>query len=200
MATGYTGKLVEEGQSFKDFVMTCARAFGPFIEMRDKPLDAPIPDSFDGGGSYHKESIHRAQERVKQLKRMNKKEREAYGEERKSCAILSYESAIEETKVQIQRVEEMEQKVQDWNPPVAYAGLKTFMLSQLRISKDSPDSLIRLLDAVKESNPMDYWSLEVNDSMRDVRYHRQELVEAKKIAKNNTKWVRNLQKLLKKGE
>lgn len=197
MSTGYTATLVEEGQSFKDFVMTCARAFGPMIEMRDLPLDAPIPESFGEESSYHKEGLTEAQEELKRLQRMSNPEREAYGTAHQNDAIASYESAIEKVTAQYQRVEEMEQRVNAWNPPAAYSGLKEFMLSQLSMSKDSPNSLIRMLNETRESKPMDYWNASVECALRDISYHKQELAGSKKNAETSTKWVRNLQQLLK---
>lgn len=41
MPTGCTAKLHEDDQSFRDFALTCARAFGATIAMREEPLDAP---------------------------------------------------------------------------------------------------------------------------------------------------------------
>lgn len=41
MPTGYTNKI-EEGQSFKQFALGCAKAFGANIMMRDDPIDAEI--------------------------------------------------------------------------------------------------------------------------------------------------------------
>ena len=35
---------VENGQTFEEFILSCARAFGALVEMRDEPADAP-PES-----------------------------------------------------------------------------------------------------------------------------------------------------------
>ena len=34
---------MNEGQDFKSFAMTCARAMGACVTIRDEPFDAPIP-------------------------------------------------------------------------------------------------------------------------------------------------------------
>jgi hypothetical protein len=128
---------------------------------------------------------------------MSDSEREAYGRDHQAQAIASYESAIEKVKAEYQRVQDMENRVKAWNPPSDYAGLKEFMLSQLGMSSDSPDSLIRMLNETRESKPMDYWNAAVECALRDISYHRQELAQSKKNADKNTKWVKNLQKLLK---
>lgn len=53
MPTGYTHK-VQEGTitEFKDFALSCARAFGALITMRDDPMDATIPDVIEPDGYY----------------------------------------------------------------------------------------------------------------------------------------------------
>jgi hypothetical protein len=54
MPTGYTAKLMEEGQSFPEFAMRCARNFGALIMMRDESLDVPIPEQFEPSDYYRK--------------------------------------------------------------------------------------------------------------------------------------------------
>ena len=54
MPTGYTAELIEKGMEFNDFVLTCARAFGACIELRDRKL-APAPRTIPSNGNYHEE-------------------------------------------------------------------------------------------------------------------------------------------------
>ena len=44
MPIGYTSKLHDGDQPFNEFIMSCARAFGALVTMRDDPNDAPIPE------------------------------------------------------------------------------------------------------------------------------------------------------------
>ena len=55
MPTGYTSKIAD-GIGFKDFALSCARAFGACIEMRDDPSDKPIPNEFKPN-DYHKKRM-----------------------------------------------------------------------------------------------------------------------------------------------
>lgn len=53
MPTGYTypvceGKITE----FPDFALSCARAFGALISMREEPMDAPLPDEIAASTNY----------------------------------------------------------------------------------------------------------------------------------------------------
>jgi len=48
MPTGYTYPVVEgKITEFSDFALSCARAFGALITMRDDPHDTPIPETFE---------------------------------------------------------------------------------------------------------------------------------------------------------
>ena len=55
MPTGYTAKIAD-GQTFEEFILSCARAFGALVEMRDEPADAPIPEEFKPS-AYHTTQI-----------------------------------------------------------------------------------------------------------------------------------------------
>lgn len=198
MPTGFTVKLIEEGQSFNDFVLTCARAFGPLIELRDLPLNALIPENFTGMYSfYHKDGLDEAQNELKRLQRMSDKKREAYGKTQKRRDITAFKKSLEKVTAQYQRVVDMEKRVSNWKPPVAYAGLKTFMLSQLNMVKDSPETFVRLLKETANREPIDFWNAAVERAMRDITYHKRELVDSIKLTKNNMKWVRGLQRALR---
>ena len=59
MPTGYTAKLMEQGQTFPEFIMSCARAFGALIMMRDDPANAPIPEKFEPS-DYHVRALKKA--------------------------------------------------------------------------------------------------------------------------------------------
>jgi len=58
MASGYVHKMLDDKQDFRTFAMSCARAFGALITMRDEPADAPIPDEFKPD-PYHMERNRR---------------------------------------------------------------------------------------------------------------------------------------------
>lgn len=67
MPTGYTAKLHNgEEQTFPEFVMSCARAFGALITMRDDPADAEIPDEFKPS-DYHVRELEKARERLSEV-------------------------------------------------------------------------------------------------------------------------------------
>jgi len=81
MPTGYTA-AVQDGtiKTLSEYAMSCARAFGATITMRDEPSDAVIPDEFTPS-PYHKDAIVRAKEDIDAWSEMTEVQRdEAYGE------------------------------------------------------------------------------------------------------------------------
>ena len=64
MATGYT-HAIEKGISFETFALTCARAFGACINLRDEPGSTlPTVDNIVDDTPYHKESLAEANQRL----------------------------------------------------------------------------------------------------------------------------------------
>ena len=53
MPSGYTNKIKDD-ISFEEFALSCARAFGACVEMRDDPGDAKIPEEFTPSPYYKK--------------------------------------------------------------------------------------------------------------------------------------------------
>lgn len=119
--------------SFKDFALRCARNFGALIDMRDEPLDAPIPERFEVD-EYYRKDYERAKADYEKFianpptdeyveKRYNeyvaKETERAEKEDRKRRIIQA-------------RYEVMLVKVRKWVPPTSeHENLKNFMIQQL---------------------------------------------------------------------
>jgi hypothetical protein len=67
MPTGYTAD-VQNGTvtELRDFALSCARAFGACIMMRDDPPGTPIPDQFEPS-SYYRIECEKAQAELSRL-------------------------------------------------------------------------------------------------------------------------------------
>jgi hypothetical protein len=61
--TGYVHHMVEKNQTFPQFAMSCARAFGALVEMRDEGMDAKIPDEIKPE-PYHKKAAAEARKEL----------------------------------------------------------------------------------------------------------------------------------------
>lgn len=71
MPSAYTAP-VQDGKitEFKDFAILCARAFGACIDMRDDPLDKPIPEAFSPVTKHYDEALATATNKLAALRAM----------------------------------------------------------------------------------------------------------------------------------
>ena len=95
MPTGYTA-AIKDGISFNEYALSCARAFGALIMMRDEPADAPIPDEFKPS-DYHFKKIEEAKAELARLRAMSPDE--AVSQIRKSIDFDCNDSYYHETEV-----------------------------------------------------------------------------------------------------
>jgi hypothetical protein len=183
---------MESGQTFQDFVMRCARAFGACVMMRDCPMDAPIPERFEPS-DYNVKRLAEAKAELARLQAMTNDERIAFGESKKSESLASSEQWLAKEIEQNKRLEEMEASVKKWTPPSAgHTGLKSFMLDQIRISKKSTDYIEKTIAEKWEKSPMGFYAAAVAGAKRDIEYKTKGHAEEVERANSRTKWVRQL--------
>lgn len=190
MATGYTHDVADgKIKDFRTFALRCARAFGALIEMRDDPMDAPIPAEFKAT-DYHQKAIAEAVEKQKVLVAMTETERRAaYSREMEESWTRYSETKAEYLKTE-RRYREMLRKVQAWNPPSPeHKGLKDFMVEQLESSiKWDCGSVPK-----PEQPTLDqWWADKVARAARDIGYHRKEHAEEVERVKGRNLWVKQL--------
>lgn len=197
MPTGYTLNLYEgKEETFSEFVMKCARAFGALIAMRDEPLSALIPEEFEPSG-YNLEELEKAQRQLAEIKswdnaRADAEAEKAYQEE------LQFEKNYIAQKTELrQRYESMLAQVKAWTPPTSdHKELKQFMIQQLESSIDfdckyTPEEPTCL-------SGTEYKQLKIKEAERVVKYHTKEHESEVKRAKERTEWTRALRESLQK--
>ena len=196
MPTGYTAELSEKGQSFNDFVLTCARAFGACVHQRDDPLSVrPRPEkkSFDG---YHTTHLNDALAALADVKTWTEDKKISYGEEQKFTEIESYTRYLVETKKKRQRYEAMIDEVSRWKPPSEdHIGLKKFMLEQLNTGMNgdcSESYYIEALEKAEKQTPMEYFDAYMRQLERDVEYHRKESEKEAQRDTGRSQWIEQL--------
>jgi len=134
MPTGYTAGLLDGSiKSFKEFGMTCARAFGATVHMREEPLDAPYTLRLPS--EYY---LNAVQKRIEEI------EEEMYlsGEEAAKRQIELLNKEKEQVYKRLKEIDEEEKtvngmlhKVISWIPPTPdHDELKTFMIEQLHVT------------------------------------------------------------------
>lgn len=194
MPTGYTAKLVDGEQDFPEFVLTCARAFGALIAMRDDDLTADIPDEFEAS-PYHSEHLAEAQARLARVEATDLASAARAARIGHAAWRTSEAEQKARTEATLARLVAMRQRVLAWHPPTdEHTALRDFMVQQL-------DETIRF-DGQVYTTPeptMDgkVWRDEqIAKALRDIEYHARELAAERQRAIERTAWVRALRESL----
>jgi hypothetical protein len=190
MPTGYTYPVVEgKITEFPDFALSCARAFGALISMREEPMDAPIPDEFAPETEYYDKRIVAGKARLAELLTMTTDEARAVAEAEHEKAIADRNRYLADKDAEAARVKAMIAKVRAWNPPSPdHAEMKTFMLEQLTISLpgDYVPAIPPLLDGAA------WRQNQIADLDKQITRDQAEREKEIGRARNRTEWVKAL--------
>ena len=189
MPTGYTypvvdGKITE----FPDFAMTCARAFGALIMMRDDPTDAPIPDEV-APEPYYEKRVVEALARLGEVQAMTDQEADTAAFAEYEAAKASRAKFLADKDIEAARLNAMLKKVRKWSPPTPdHVEMKKFMIDQLIISMPgnyTPSSPVELDGATWRKETIVRLADEVVQAKADL---------AKEIerASGRTNWIKAL--------
>lgn len=196
MPTGYTA-AIQEGCTFNEFLLSCAKAFGACIDMRDEPHDKPIPDAFEPS-SYH---LEQQQSEVTELaglrmltdEEANKRAEKAYLEE-----VDFINAQIAKSQEILKKYRVMLVKVGAWNPPSPdHEGLAKFMVEQIQSSIEFDDMTdwYQKKQSVKLSGFV-WKEKKCAELVESIARHAKEYAEeCDRIAERN-KWVRQLRESL----
>jgi len=192
MPTGYTARVTET-TTLREFALSCARAFGALIELRDEPMDAPIPEAFEMS-SYHRDALARDEARLKELESTTPEQADALCRAEYATALKHYEKAVADHAAERAKYDRLVSLVTKWKPPTSeHEGLKNFMLEQLRTTIDgdcyepTPPKLTSGADWLEATLKSARWGVE---------YHRKGWKEDQERAAERTKWVAELRKSL----
>lgn len=190
MPTGYTSDLYEgKPQTFAEFAMKCARAFGALIAMREDPMDAPIPDEF-APSDYHVKALDDARADLANVLAwgFDQSNREADADYERSLA--SHEKHQADARAVVARYHAMLAEVRAWTPPTPdHAEFRKFMVDQLEssIRHDGPFGA-----APDRMSGRDYRAMRIDKAHRDIAYHEKGQAAEIERARSRTAWVRDL--------
>ena len=179
MPTGYTAILTEqEGTTFPQFAIRCARAFGALYHMRDDPWDAPL--RFRGlikeSSAYQQEYLDSSKERLASLEAMTAEERLALGVKARDSDIESSKRSLEKCQTENKIYEDMIVQVNAWTPPTAdHVELKKFMLEQLETSLRNTTYYASLVSEAEARDPAEYHQDEVRSCQREIDYYKKQV-------------------------
>jgi len=199
MATGYTSKLSEGEQSFEEFALQCARAFGACVMQRDDPMDNP--PELQEPSKYYQEELIRAQ---KSLAKFNETKKEDYLSEFNDYLKKSRQYNEKQKKERLElkkRYQKMLKKVKNWEQPSAdHKGLKDFMIEQLEssIAYDCDGDYYEREEKLLEKLTFDEWyEQKKNEVNRSLEYFAAENKKEVERAAERNKWILALYESLK---
>lgn len=190
--TGYVHGMLDDNQTFEQFVMSCARAFGALILMRDDPKDAPIPEEFKPDGYYY-ESVIKAQAEMDRINSLTPQELAAEASAKREAAIREYEEGKRLDEAEQRRVGEMRARVEAWTPPTAeHANIKSFMLEQLWKYKPSED-----YGKEQREAPTAVYAERIKQNAKEsLAYAKESLDKQEILCASRTLWVKQLRESL----
>ena len=195
MPTGYTLDLYDgKDITFEEFVLKCARAFGALIDMRDEPMDAPIPERFEPS-DYHLTELIKAKKRLEEVKKWNEKIAEQEAERAYHEALKKREEFVKKNNLIRKRYEDMLSKVREWKPPTPdHVDLKKFMIQQL---EDSIEFDCFIPEMPRRLSGEEYKEQQIKKALDDIDYHEKEYAKEVNRVRERNKWLLLLRESLK---
>jgi len=194
MPTGYTSKIYNgEKVTGKEFIMTCARAFGTLIEMRDEPMNAQIPEELKVD-TYHEKQLEHSNQELNNYKNMSI-------EEARKLVDESYENKVEENKKYYDeklelknRYEKVLAEVEQWKlPSPEHQNLKDYAIRQLEESILFDCGHIEdYAKEVKKETPEEYIQKQIDSCLWNIEYHQKEWDKEVKRTNERNLWIKQL--------
>lgn len=189
MPTGYTYPVVEgKITKFSDFAMSCARAFGALITMRDDAPDAPIPEEIKPS-DYHAKRLKEATAGLAKVLKITPGQMSVGAAKANEAAAEAARSIRQSYATENARLEKMLAEAKAWKPPTPdHKSMKDFMVEQLTMSMHSND----YLPDYKTLSGQEWHAAEIKRLERDIEYHTKENDAEVERARNRTEWLKKL--------
>jgi hypothetical protein len=197
MPTGYTAKI-EDGISFEEFVLTCARQFSALVTMKDDPLDTKIPDKFEPS-NHIVEKIKETQEELEMLQYITEGEADMQAQREYEEQMKSLIERLYEKRKLRRKYENMLNKVYSWEPPTEdHQPLKNFMIQQLEdsIRHDCNEKIVYELMPNRPMTGREYINFWKDQLQKDLEYYQNQYQNEKRRAEERTQWVKQLKNSL----
>ncbi|MED1789090.1 hypothetical protein P4V47_16630 [Brevibacillus laterosporus] len=194
MPTGYTSSIYDgENVSVKEYISTCARAFGAYVLVRDEPLNKKVPDEFLPS-PYHKKQLEKAKTDLEKFSAMTLEEAELIiGEEHKKE--VERKSNVYTKQLDLSnRYKKMLEEVREWQPPTKeHSTLKAFCVKQLVDSLNYDcTSLEKIFNETVKPTPEEWLHKRVNSCLADIEYHLKKWEEEIEQTNKRNLWIKQL--------
>lgn len=195
MPTGYTSKVYEgENVSAEDFILTCARAFGAYIEFREESLSKAAPDKFEPNKHYLNQ-LEKAKSKLEALKTISQEEVLETIEKNYIETLKRNKERYEEKLALKHRYETLLEEVRKWIPPTPeHVNLKEFCIKQLEESIEFDCSYVNRYseEVVTKETPEEWLKTEEEFIQRDISYFEKQWNEEVKRIDERNHWIKEL--------
>lgn len=195
MPTGYTAPIAD-GISFEQFALSCARAFGALVTMRDEPASAPIPDRIEPS-DYYQKSLEKAHETIERISAWTLEQVEAEYRDDFDKRVTAHAERLQRAADLRAKYTAMLLTVRAWTPPTPdHVEYKAFMEKQIEQSI-SFDCNTDYDEAPQPQLPNEWlgdWLTDLRETVAHCEKKHREEVER---AHQRTQWIRALRDSLR---
>lgn len=193
MPSSYTYILGErEDMTLKQFALLCARNFGALIDMREKPLDTPIPEKIEPSPNYKKEyekAVKQYEDFIKMPDKLGYLE--TYYNEMVERLQKEYAESSAKKSILRDRYNKMLIKVLRWTAPTnEHEKLRNFMIQQLHDSIEFDCS-----EYLPNIPPKEEWcDIELHKSMlqKEADFYKKRYEKEIERVKSINQWLKDL--------
>lgn len=196
MPTGYTA-AIKDGISFQTFAMTCARAMGACVMMRDDPFGTQIPERFEPS-DYHQKKLDLVRAQLAELEGMTEADFAKAAEEAYQLAEDERLNRLAEFKDLRSKYQSMLDQVVAWESPSDnHIGFKQFMVQQITdsIRFDCDESYYQT--PIPRKTPAEWFEAQKALHLRDIDYHTTQYAEEISRTDDRNTWIQLLRDSLK---
>lgn len=196
MPTGYTADLYDGKEvDFPTFVLSCARAFGATILLRDHDLDVfPTEENVTSASSYYETQLRNGREKLARFTSISEEELATETEQFNAEQIRSRNEAIAKNERIRQSYTDMLERVRAWQPPSKdHEELKTFMIKQLMgaLDFDCRDPS-KFTEWYPTRTPEEHQRREIESATWSIKNSTKEIEKERERNESRVKWVREL--------
>lgn len=196
MPTSYTHNIAK-GISFEEFALSCARAFGALVSMRDDTENTPIPDEIKLS-NYYKEKLAEIKSELTTIENLTPSEI-------KQRCTKEYQEHLNYQKERRKEMANLKKQyttmlasVNKWAPPtVDHVELKGFMVDQITKSIDYDCDPSYYSEKVHKKDDRTWVSDKIKELKKDLAYYTKEYKKEIERCKERTKWIQALKQSLK---
>lgn len=194
MPTGYTAQILD-GATFQQYALSCARAFGALITMREDPSDAPIPDEFKPS-TYHTNELRKARAEVERLRAMTPQQMKAAAERSNRMAMKAHQERVRRSNADRAKYTAVLEQAKAYKAPTKdHEAYRKFMIEQIEGSIKF-DCMDKDEAAPERVTPEEWFRSAMDYAQRNVTYYTKEKAQEEIRCAERTEWIRELKKSL----